>query len=354
MPRRTSPALPTDPLAAFAVLAGSADPALVQRAGTYRPRFPKASWPAAAPLVALGILAAAPRSREKANATGRWCTIHVSACLDRGASRTATGVWGYDAVETTLATVDLSERTRASLATTLRRASAVLAPRPLAPSPQRHPRASNLPPYTSDELADLLDAATTIASPRWRARVCLLIALHAGAGLRAGELELVDPTCVSVDERGVLVRVPGARARLVPVRAELEQLAAATHQVWTSVAPTGALLPVRDPSSSCFERAPWPPGLTRVSSARLRATWTAWALAGGASLQAFLTAADITSTDSWYAPVRLLPDLDQADYLRQVRGSSLPFTPAGRALDGQPWPSPEVPLREDAPVGGGR
>lgn len=354
MPRRTHPALPTDPVAAFTILASAGDPTLVAHAESYKPRFPDASWPTAAPQVALGILAAAPRSWRKASAAGLWCTIHVNACLDRGASRTVTGVWGYDAVETTLATMNLPERTAASMATTLRRASAVLAPRPLAPGPRQHPRATNLPPYTSDELADVVDAATTITSPLWRARVCLLITLHAGAGLRAGEVSLVNPSCVSVDDRGVLVRVPGARERLVPVRVELEQLAAATRAAWTSEAPDGQLLAPRDPGSRCFEGAPWPFGLARLSSARLRATWTTWVLAGGASVQAFLAAADITSTDSWYAPVRLLADLDQTDYLHQVRGTSLAFSPANRTLDGQPWPAPAVPLRADTPAGGGR
>ena len=63
MSSRKAVALPTDPVAALELLAGSADPTLVEHAASYRPRFPGPSWPTAAPFVALGIVAAAPTSR---------------------------------------------------------------------------------------------------------------------------------------------------------------------------------------------------------------------------------------------------------------------------------------------------
>ena len=155
---------------------------------------------------------------------------------------------------------------------------------------------------------------------------------------------------MSVDGRGVLVRVPGARARLVPVRVELEHLASAALDAWRLVRPDGPLLPVNNSSSRCYARAPWPAGVPPLGSARLRATWTTWLLAGGASVQAVVTAADIATVESWFAPVRLLAELPEDTYLAQVRGTTDPFA-RGRALDGQPWPSPVVPLAED---GGGR
>ena len=343
MPRRSVPALPSDPVVAFTALAGSADPTLVHRAGTYRPRVPEPSWPVAAPWVALGILAAGAKSPQRVAASGRWSTIHVTACLDRGASRTLTGVWGADAVEHTIATLTASEHLRANLATTLRRASAILTGSSGPVLGRKVRRRDPLGPYTSDELADVVDAATTIASPLWRARICLLVAMHADAGLRTGDLDFLRPGHVTVDRRGVLVRVPGARARLVPVRVELEHLGAAALDAWQAERPDGPLLPTNAPSSRCFDRAPWPAGVARLSSPRLRATWTTWLLAGGASVQAVTTAADIATVESWFAPVRLLADLPEVTYLAQVRGTTDPFA-RGRALDGQPWSSPVVPL----------
>lgn len=196
-----------------------------------------------------------------------------------------------------------------------------------------------------------MEAASTIGPPVWRVRTCLLIALHACVGLRAQDLDGFDPTRVVLDDHGVLVSSPGGR--VVPARTELEQLAAAALHAW---APDGTVcnpLPARYPSSNIFERTPWPHGLPRPSAPRLRATWTVWVLAGGASLRAFLAAAHITSTDSWYAPVRLLADLPKQEYLHQVRGTTSPFVPGGRRLDGQPWPAPAVPLRTDAQQAGG-
>lgn len=350
MPRRTVPALPTDPVAAFTTLAGNADPTLVLRARSYQPRFPEPSWPVAAPWVALGIIAAGAKSPQRVAASGRWSTIHVTACLDRGASRTLTGVWGADSVEHTLATVEASDHARANLATTLRRASVALTGSSGPVLGRKVPRRDPLGPYTSDEFADLVDAATTIAAPLWRTRICLLVAMHAGAGLRTADLNLLRPNHATVDGRGVLVRVPGVRGRLVPVRVELEHLAAAALDWWQAARPDGPLLPANAPSSRCFDRAPLPSGVARLTSARLRATWATWLLAGGASVQAVVTAADIATVESWFAPVRLLADLPEDTYLAQVRGTTSPFA-RGRALDGQPWPSPVVPLAVD---GGGR
>ena len=347
MPRRTLPALPTDPVAALTVLAGTADPTLVHRATSYRPRCPKPSWPTAAPFVALGVVAAAPRSRDKAVETAQWCTRHVTACLDRGASRTVTGVWSLDAVEATLARSPMSVASNAAMATSLRRASRALVPRPAPPAPASHSRRDPLTPYTSEELADVVEAATRVGPALWRVRASLLIVLHAGAGLRPKDLDGLTLAAFAITGAGVAVRL--SDGRVAWVRTELEDLAAAT------VAKAAALnvphlFVARNPSSTLFERTPWPADQARPSVARLRATWTVWVTAGGASVQAFLRAADITSTASWYAPVRLLPDLDPEEFGVQVRGTNATFTPTGRALDGQPWPTPAVPL---AGVAGG-
>lgn len=353
MPRRTPRALPADPAAALSILAGSADPTLVDRATSYRPRFPKDWWPTAAPFVTLGVVAAAPRSKEKTTETAQWCTRHVTACLDRGASRTVTGVWGVDAVEATLATVPLSTASGAAMATALRRASRALVAQPSTPHPTQHPRREPARPYTTGELADLVEAATVLGPELWRVRACLVIVLHAGAGLRPANLGGVDLSAVVIDDGGV--RVPLPDGRVAVVRTELEDLAAATLRAALASPEPHRLLAVRHPSSTIVERTPWPHGLSRPNASRLRATWTVWLAAGGAGVQAFLRAADITSTDTWYAPVRHLPDLDDQDYLTQVRGTSAAFTPTGRALDGSPWPAPKVPLRVDAPqLGGGR
>ena len=238
------------------------------------------------------------------------------------------------------------------MATALRRASRALVSQPLQPRPAQHRRREPAGPYTSDELADLVEAATTLGPELWRVRACLLVVLHAGAGVRPRELEGLDLAAFAIDDAGVTVTLPAGR--VVAVRTELEDLAAATVTAANDL-DMPRLFMARNPSSTTFESAPWPHGLARPSVARLRATWTVWLAAGGAGVQAFLRAADITSTDTWYAPVRHLPDLDEEDYLTQARGTSAAFTPTGRALDGSPWPAPEVRLRaEAARVGGGR
>ena len=194
MPRRTTRTLPADPVVAFATLAGTADPTLVARARSYQPRVPEPSWPLAAPWVALGILTSGAKSQQGAAASGRWSTIHVTACLNRGTSRTMTGIWGSDSVEHTLATIEASEHTRANLATTLRRAAVALTGAASPVLARKEARRDPLEPYTTEEFADVVDAATSIASPLWRARICLLVAMHAGAGLRTADLDCSAPS----------------------------------------------------------------------------------------------------------------------------------------------------------------
>lgn len=265
MSSRKAVALPTDPVAALELLAGSADPTLVEHAASYRPRFPGPSWPTAAPFVALGIVAAAPTSRGQRNATAHWCTRHVTACLERGASRTVTGVWSPDAVEATLAASSLSVASRAAMATALRRASRVLVPRATPPSPVQHARRDQLPPYTGDEFAELVEAATQVGPVLWRVRACLLLVLHGGAGVRPRDLEDLEPGAFAITSDGVAVTL--ASGRVAWVRTELEDLAAAAVTAAGSL-DAHRLLPVRNPSSTVFERTPWPHGTTGATSSR--------------------------------------------------------------------------------------
>jgi hypothetical protein len=358
MPRSTpTPALPDDPAAACAQLAATRTETVRSYAEKYRVSgLDEHDEATARPLVQLALLALAPTTKVEAGKLGWTAGVHVRACLARGTDRTVTGVWASDHVEHTLtAKLGVGAASRASLASVLRRASRTLVPAGQPPQPAKHPRWANLAPYDTDEFAALVEAVTTVAAPLWRARGTLLVALSAGAGLTNADLALLGPDDITATGHGLLVSLRGTdRDRMVPVRHEFEQLAAAAHAALTAEAAADPrvdaerLFPGKDAASRCFGKLAWPTGLARPTTHRLRATWSALTLSSGCGLPAYLRAAHITSIDSWYACVPLLPDLPFDAYCAQVRGSTDPFVPDARVLDGQPWLAPAIPLRDDA------
>ncbi len=357
MPRTTrTPALPDDPAAACETLAASCTEKVRTLAENYRAYgISKSDWAAAGPLVRLALLALAPKSRNHATNLGWTAAVHVRACLARGADRTVTGVWASEQVEHTLASkLPVGDTSRASMAAVLRRVSRELVPAGQPLQALKHPRSANLGPYRSGEFAGLVDVVTTIAAPLWRARASLLVALGAGAGITNADAALLEPDDVTPTRHGLLVSVrASARARVIPVRHELEQLAAAAHTALLAAAAAdpradgGRLFPGDDAASRLFSQLTWPPGVARSNTHRLRATWSTLTFASGCGLPAYLRAAHITSLDSWMAPTALLPQLPLDVYCAQVRGATGPFAPDGSVLDGQPWPAPAIPLRDD-------
>ena len=363
MPRTTrTTSLPVDPAAARDQLAATTTDTVRGYAGGYRPKsINTTDWASMRPFVELAVLALAPASKLEAGKVGWMAAQHVQACLDRGTDRTVPGVWASDQVEHTLASkLRVGDASRASLASVLRRASRLLVPAGQPPRPARHPRWTNSAPYDTDSFADLLDAVTTLAAPLWRARATLLVALGAGAGITNADAALLEPGDLTATGHGLLVHVRGSdRARTVPVRHELEHLTAAAHTALAAAAAEdrGAggrdrLFPGQDAASRLFGQLTWPPGVDRPNTHRLRATWSALTFASGCGVPAYLRAAHITSVDSWYATVPLLPDLPFDEYCAQVRGTTAPFVTGDRELDGRPWPAPAIPLRDGTPAAG--
>lgn len=358
MPNLSHKCLPEDPGKAYAVLADR-NPAAATLACEYGPRFiSDTDWSPLAQLVTLGIAAAGPDSGKDAARHGWVLHHHVSAALARGAARTVSGVYGPDQVEHTLACLPpgVSAAKRSAFATTLRRVSRRLVPAGQRPEPVKTARRATLAPYSTEELAALLDGAVTVPAPRWRARVTLAIALAGGAGLTNADCHALTTTSRMVDAAGVRVVVPsGTRARTVPVRHEFEQLLTAAwqavlehdhHRRASSETDGAELVVTRGHVGGWFEEVDWPEPVGMPDSRRLRATWTVLALAGGCSVPAYLQAAHITSTGTWHAPLRWVAPLGDDAYRVQLRGTAEPYVPSGRALDGQPWPAPMVPLAD--------
>jgi hypothetical protein len=338
--------LPADPEQALAMLAEH-HPEAVRLGCGYTPRVPATDWKRVAPFVALGLAALAAAGAPARAQQGWLLRKHVSAALARGAHRSVTGIYSFAEVEKTLNT-KASKHTGAAQATTLRRASQLLAPAGQPPKQVQVGRRDGLAPYDEAELGALLDAATTLPTPMWRARASLALALTAGAGLTSADCHALRTDSLTASSDGVLVHVPGPRARTVALWHELDQLAVAA---WDSVlvhdhagTEVRKMWPTRAALGTWFDETDWLQ-VAKPNAYRLRATWTALVLGSGCPVADYITAAHVTGIDSWLAPVRWLPPAPAEEQQANVRGSRQPYTPSGRELDGRPWPTPTLQLR---------
>jgi len=161
--------------------------------------------------------------------------------------------------------------------------------------PRRAPlsRGRALAPYGDSELACYLVLADAQPTESRRQRASGLIALGAGAGLIGGDLRLVRGHDVVRRCGGVIVTVRGARARRVPVRAQLAARAlAAAHWAGEGFIVGGAEATRRNVTSPLIASLAQGPDLARLNLARLRSTWLA-ACAADLGLATFMAAAGV-------------------------------------------------------------
>jgi hypothetical protein len=153
-----------------------------------------------------------------------------------------------------------------------------------------------------------------------RMRACALICLGAGAGLVGSELRHVSGEDVLERSGGVLVEVPGCRARAVPVLGRFHEplLAAAAF------AGEGYLLggedPLRKNLTSEIAALFCDRSLPRLDTGRLRSTW----LAGAAQLiglHAFMAAAGVRCSQRLGDIAACLPDPGEPEMVRLLGGA---------------------------------
>ena len=149
------------------------------------------------------------------------------------------------------------------------------------------------PPYSVAELASYLALADAQPTEARRQRASGLIALGAGAGLVGADLRSVRGHDVVARSGGVVVCVGGARARTVPVRAELATRALEAAAWATGGFVVGGAEPTRrNVTSPLIASLAKGPDLPRLSMARLRSTWVA-RCAVDIGLPAFMAAAGV-------------------------------------------------------------
>ncbi len=213
----------------------------------------------------------------------------------------------------------LSPATRRTLATNLRALARALERHPQ-PAPVALPRERAKPPYSDSEIAAYLTCAKAQSTISRRMRASALICLGAGAGLVGSELRHVCGEDVLERSGGVLVEVPGRRARAVPVLGRFHEplLAAAAF------AGEGYLLggesPLRKNLTSQIAALFCDSSLPGLDTGRLRSTWLCEA-ARLIGLHAFMAAAGVRCSQRLGDIAACLPDPGEREILRLLGGA---------------------------------
>jgi hypothetical protein len=177
------------------------------------------------------------------------------------------------------------------------------------------------PPYTDDEIAVICRVAQTQPTDSQRRNLSVCVGLGAGAGLDSADfrhLRVGDITDCGAD--GLLVNVPGAQARTVPVLEAFEHL---VRDGLASRHAEGLVLGRKESRRNLAARvigdAVVLGDCPRIEQARLRATWLAQLMRHQVPLAVTLRAAGLRSARTL---TDLLPhlDTDTSDWGQALRG----------------------------------
>jgi integrase len=213
----------------------------------------------------------------------------------------------------------LSPATRRTLRTNLRHLARALDARPQ-PAPVALPRERAKEPYSEAQIAAYLACAQAQSTITRRMHASALICLGAGAGLIGSELRHICGEDVLERSGGVLVEVPGRRARAVPVLGRFHEplLAAAAF------AGDGCLLggenPLRKNLTAQIAALFCDSSLPRLDTGRLRSTWLCEA-AQLIGLHAFMAAAGVRCSQRLGDIAACLPDPGEREILRLLGGA---------------------------------
>ena len=188
------------------------------------------------------------------------------------------------------------------------------------PLPREHAKE----PYSPAEIAGYLALADAQPTPSRRMRASGLVCLGAGAGLIRADLRAVRGTDVACRSGGVIVAVPGARPRAVPVLARYhDRLLAAARSAGTAPV-TGGTDPGRRNITTPLTRSlAGGAGLPRLDTSRLRATWLA-EVADLLGLATFMHAAGITCSQRLGDLLAGLEPAAEADAVRLLGAARRP------------------------------
>ncbi|WP_207455459.1 tyrosine-type recombinase/integrase [Herbiconiux sp. SYSU D00978] len=178
---------------------------------------------------------------------------------------------------------------------------------------------SSVAPYSVDELSELKLWARGQSTDLRERRAMLMLALCAGAGLRAIEVAELRGGDVTFDEAGCLITVREGNTRVVPLLAEWEPWARhALKDVADDELVFGreARSSHRNMFSTFVAKSD---GVLKPRSDSLRATWIVTHLAAGTPMKALMQAAGVEKFENLARYLAYVPELNSREYRALLR-----------------------------------
>ena len=213
----------------------------------------------------------------------------------------------------------LSPASVRTIRTNLRALSRALSRYP-EPLPVALPRERVKVPYTPDQIEGYPRLAEAQSTKARRMRAAALICLGAGAGIVSGELRQVRGSEIFEAHGGLLVKLTGARARMVAVLSRYrEPLIAAAAFAGDSLICGGRQAERRNITCALAGALSADPSLPRLQAGRLRSTWLA-ETAELIGLQAFMAAAGVSCSQRLGDIAARLPPPSEREMVALPRG----------------------------------
>lgn len=236
-------------------------------------------------------------------------------CVEVGIPVTIPTVLHPDTVDRYIETAMREKKGAHTTRTMLRSVGRTLVPRLYPAQAREIPRPRRLSGYSDEEISRFLQLAAHQSTRRLQDRLTAIVALGAGAGLRAREIRLVSASDLQPTSRGLMVVVRDRRfPRTILIRRRFADTLVDVYSRYPDrpLFPGGERVPsnaIRDLSGGR--------DLPRLEFIRLRATWIT-AMQRGMGVAAFLYAAGVTYPRDFIDYIRddPLPSIDQvADVL---------------------------------------
>lgn len=184
-----------------------------------------AVWSVIGPLVKAATAASAPTSPRTATTIGSRTALLLSWCFERGMDLTPEVVFHPDTIDEFISTgcARFTKGTRSTYRSTLLQVgesyvgAPLFAPRAL-PLPTSDPEA----PYTTAEITALWAWSRGLSTQAMRDGAAVILAFGLGTGIKAIELNAATTAWIDDTPAGLVVAIPGDRARRVPVRQRWE------------------------------------------------------------------------------------------------------------------------------------
>lgn len=172
------------------------------------------------------------------------------------------------------------------------------------------------PPYTQPEMAAIRQAALQLPDDLHRSRLLLCVGLGAGAGLGSADFRALRRRHLDDGgHHGLLVTVPGARPRAVPIRETYEDLVrAGLAGLYADDLLLGGGEDRKNLAARAVEDAQLLDDCPHIEQSRLRHTWLADLLAAAVPLRVILTAAGLRSARTLTDLTELLPPPPDSAY----------------------------------------